>query len=126
MYWGDHHPIHDLWTGTDETWRNGEYLTTMITQAAVDAIDTVADDPLFLFVSYNAPHYPLHAPQEYVDRNAHLPEDRRMIAAMMSAVDDGVGEIVAALERRGIADNTIILFSSDNGPSAEERKLAER
>ncbi|SDS28187.1 sulfatase-like hydrolase/transferase [Microlunatus soli] len=121
MYWGDHHPIHDLWTGTQETWRNGEYLTTMITDAAVQVIDEVADDPMFLFVSYNAPHYPLHAPQEYVDRNAHLPEDRRMIAAMMSAVDDGVGEIVAALERQGIRDNTIILFSSDNGPSAEER-----
>lgn len=121
MYWGDHHPIHDLWSGTQEAWRNGEYLTTMITDAAVQVIDTVVDDPMFLFVSYNAPHYPLHAPQEYVDRNAHLPEDRRMIAAMMSAVDDGVGEIVAALERQGILDDTLILFSSDNGPSAEER-----
>lgn len=121
MYWGDHHPLHDLWDDGDEVWRNGEYLTTMITDAAVGVIEQVTDRPTFLFVSYNAPHYPLHAPQEYVDRNAHLPEDRRMIAAMMSAVDDGVGEIVAALERQGIRDDTIILFSSDNGPSAEER-----
>jgi len=121
MYWGNHHPLHDLWTGKEETWRNGEYLTTLITDAAVDVIDHMDERPTFLFVSYNAPHYPLHAPKEYVDRHRHLPEDRQMIAAMMSAVDDGVGEIVAALERHGIRDDTVIIFSSDNGPSAEER-----
>lgn len=121
MYWGGHNPIHDLWTGTRETWRNGEYLTTMITEAAVEVVDHIDTEPTFLFVSYNAPHYPLHAPAEYVDRHLHLPEDRRMIAAMVSAVDDGVGAIVAALEQRGMRDDTIILFSSDNGPSAEER-----
>lgn len=120
MYWDRANPLHDLWVGAEETWRNGEYLTTMITDAAVDFIEK-ADGPQFLFVSYNAPHYPLHAPADYVARHAHLPEDRRMIAAMMSAVDDGVGRIVETLERLGRRDDTIVFFSSDNGPSAEER-----
>ncbi len=121
MYWDARtNPLHDLWEGTEETWRNGEYLTTMITDRACEFIEKV-DGPSFLFVSYNAPHYPLHAPEEYVARHADLPPDRRMIAAMMSAVDDGVGRIVEALERTGKRNDTIIFFSSDNGPSAETR-----
>ncbi len=120
MYWGRLLPIHDLWHQDGEVWRNGQYLTTMITDTAVELIEQ-ATEPYFAVVSYNAPHYPLHAPQEYVDRFAHLPEDRRMIAAMIAAVDDGVGQIVQALERTGQRENTIVFFSSDNGPSAEER-----
>lgn len=120
MYWDRANPLHDLWVGAEETWRNGEYLTTMITDAAVEFLERVSE-PSFLFVSYNAPHYPLHAPAEYVSRFDHLPPDRRMIAAMIAAVDDGVGRIVETLERLGRRDDTIVFFSSDNGPSAEER-----
>lgn len=121
MYWDSRtNPLHDLWEDTDETWRNGEYLTTMITERACEFIEKV-DSPSFLLVSYNAPHYPLHAPEEYVARHADLPWGRRMIAAMISAVDDGVGRIVETLERSGKRDDTIIFFSSDNGPSAETR-----
>ncbi|MGJ6980790.1 sulfatase family protein [Aestuariimicrobium soli] len=121
MYWGRTLPVHDLWEQSDEVWRNGRYLTHMITETACQVIEERGDDPFFLMVSYNAPHYPLHAPQEYVDRFGHLPDDRRMIAAMIAAVDDGVGELVATLEREGLRDNTVIMFSSDNGPSAEAR-----
>lgn len=120
MYWGRSLPIHDLWEGQDEVWHNGEYLTDVLTRKAVEAIE-LADGPFHLTVSYTAPHYPLHAPARYVERFAHLPEGRRMIAAMIAAVDDGVGEIVDALERTGARDDTLIFFSSDNGPSAEAR-----
>ncbi len=120
MYWDRANPLHDLWQGSEETWRNGEYLTTMITDAACEFLERV-EGPSFLFVSYNAPHYPLHAPAEYVARFDHLPDDRRMIAAMMAAVDDGVGRIVETLDRLGRRENTIVFFSSDNGPSAESR-----
>ena len=63
----------------------------------------------------------MHAPQKYMDRFAHLPWDRQVMAAMMSAVDDGVGEILAELERQGILENTVIYYQSDNGPSRETR-----
>ncbi|MBT5532331.1 sulfatase-like hydrolase/transferase, partial [Candidatus Poribacteria bacterium] len=69
----------------------------------------------------NAPHYPMHAPQKYVDRFPDLPWDRQIMAAMVAAVDDGVGDICQALRDAGIDDDTLIFFSSDNGPSRETR-----
>ncbi len=63
----------------------------------------------------------MHAPEKYMERFAHLPWDRQVMAAMISAVDDGVGAIHAELERLGLADNTLSVFTSDNGPSRESR-----
>src|SRR5690606_11126797 len=116
-------PLHDLWENDQEVYHNGEYLTELITQRAVKFIrQTAVDDrPFFLYVAYNAPHYPMHAPQHYLDRFPHLPWDRQIMAAMLSAVDDGVGAIMAELARQGIAENTAIFFQSDNGPSRETR-----
>ncbi len=123
FYWGGQNPTHDLWRNGEEIWRNGEYLTDLVTRRAVEEIDQAAavDEPLFLFVGYNAPHYPMHAPAEHMERFAHLPWDRRVMAAMLSAVDDGVGEILAALERNGMRENAFLFFQSDNGPSRESR-----
>jgi arylsulfatase A-like enzyme len=72
-------------------------------------------------VAYNAPHFPMHAPEKYMQRYAHLPWDRQVMAAMISAVDDGVGEIVRVLKEQGLYEDTVIFFSSDNGPSTEAR-----
>jgi arylsulfatase A len=120
MYWGVRYPIHDLWSDDTEIWQNGQYLTDLITDRAVEFIEGTAD-PFLCYVSYNAPHYPMHAPADAMDKFAHLPWDQQVMAAMISRVDDGVGRIVEALERTGRLDDTIIFFSSDNGPSAEER-----
>jgi arylsulfatase A-like enzyme len=118
-----HNPLHDLWENDQEVYRNGRYLTELITERAVEYIRQAAGAgaPFLLYVAYNAPHYPMHAPQEYLDRFPGLPWDRRIMAAMLAAMDDGVGAIVAELERRGIRDNTIVCFQSDNGPSRETR-----
>lgn len=118
---GGSNPTHDLWENEEEVYDNGEYLTERITRKSVDFIQRHKDEPFFLFVSYNAPHYPMHAPQKYLDRFPNLPWDRRIMAAMISAVDDGVGEITATLESLGLSENTIIYFQSDNGPSRESR-----
>jgi len=116
------HPVHDLWRNEEEVWENGRYLTEMITEKAVDFIAEAEDDrPFLLYVAYNAPHYPMHAPKEYVDRFPDLPPDRRIMAAMIAAVDDGVGAVMEALRRKGIDEDTIVFFSSDNGPSTEAR-----
>ncbi|MEQ8674453.1 MAG: sulfatase-like hydrolase/transferase [Aggregatilineales bacterium] len=116
-------PLHDLWENDTEIWYNGEYLTDLITERAVQFIRRTSreDSPFFLYVPYNAPHYPMHAPQQYMDRFADLPWDRQIMAAMLSAVDDGVGAIRAELARQGQLENTIIFFMSDNGPSRETR-----
>lgn len=126
FYWGQGHgvnPLHDLWENETEVWENGRYMTELITERSVDFIKRSREQeaPFFLFASYNAPHYPMHAPQEYMDRFAHLPWDRQVMAAMIAAVDDGVGEIVEALKEAGCYEDTVIFFSSDNGPSSESR-----
>ena len=116
-------PMHDLWHNDREVWRNGEYMTEMITDDSVRFVREAAgeDEPFLLVVAYNAPHYPMHAPDTYMDRFAHLPWDRQVMAAMISAVDDGVGDVMAELARQGLAENTCTFFMSDNGPSRESR-----
>ncbi|MDP6713182.1 MAG: sulfatase-like hydrolase/transferase [SAR202 cluster bacterium] len=128
-YWGANrpgpglNPTHDLWEDNGEIWRNGEYFTDLIADKAVEYLREMnaSDEPFFLYVPFNAPHYPMHAPQEYMDRFPDLPWDRQVMAAMISAVDDAVGKIMNELERLGVADNTLSFFTSDNGPSRETR-----
>ena len=125
FYWGmadgNTNPTHDLWEDNEEVYDNGKYMTERITDKSIDFIRRHKDEPFMLYVAYNAPHYPMHAPEKYMKRFSHLPWDRQVMAAMISAVDDGVGEIKNELIRQGIADNTIIYFQSDNGPSRESR-----
>jgi arylsulfatase A-like enzyme len=72
--------------------------------------------PLFLYLAFTAPHTPFQAPQEYIARFDYIAdENRRIYAAMISVMDDEVGKVVAALEKRGMRDKTIIIFQSDNG-----------
>jgi arylsulfatase A-like enzyme len=116
-------PTHDLWEDDEEVWRNGEYFTEMIANKAVEYIREMAskDEPFFLYVPFNAPHYPMHAPEEYMDRFDHLPWDRQVMAAMISVVDDSIGKIMNEVDRLGLAGDTLSIFTSDNGPSRESR-----
>ncbi|NGP45298.1 sulfatase-like hydrolase/transferase [Bacillaceae bacterium SIJ1] len=121
FYW-EMPPVHDLWHNEEEVWHNGEYMTELIAEKAVDFIQKYDEtDPFFLYVPFNAPHYPMHAPEKYMKRFDHLPWDRQVMAAMISAVDDAVGEVVNTLKRSGQYEDTVIFFSSDNGPSVEAR-----
>ena len=116
-------PTHDLWEDNEEIWRNGEYFTELIADKAIEYLRemSASDKPFFLYVPFNAPHYPMHAPQEYMDRFSELPWDRQVMAAMISAVDDAVGKIMNEVERLGATSNTLSFFTSDNGPSRETR-----
>jgi arylsulfatase A-like enzyme len=118
-------PVHDLWENEDEVWHNGEYLTELITEKAVKFIEKTEDEPFFLYVPYNAPHYPMHAPKEYLERYPELPPDRKIMAAMISAMDDGIGSIIKTLKNLNKYEDTVIFFSSDNGPSTESRNYLD-
>lgn len=118
---GGVNPTHDLWENDKEIYANGDYLTERITRKSVDFIRRHQDEPFFLYVAYNAPHYPMHAPEKYLARFPDLPWERRIMAAMLSAVDDGVGEILQTLTQLGLREDTIVYFQSDNGPSRESR-----
>jgi arylsulfatase A-like enzyme len=71
---------------------------------------------MFLYVPFNAPHSPLQAPEEYLEKYRQIqPKKRRTFAAMVTCLDDAVGTIVAALDEAGQSENTLIVFTSDNG-----------
>ncbi|MEJ7736809.1 MAG: sulfatase-like hydrolase/transferase [Chitinophagaceae bacterium] len=98
----------------DET----EYLTDAFSREASRMVKDASNKkkPFFLFVSYNAPHVPLEAKAEDLKKFENIPDkDRRTYAAMVYAVDRGVGEIVKTLKATNQFDNTLIVFLSDNG-----------
>ena len=99
-----------------------EYLTSEFSNHAVKFIKENQENPYFLYVSYNAPHGPLEATQEYLDKFKHIEDkDRRTYLAMVSAMDDGIGSIVNTLKETGNYENTLIFFLSDHGgPYPEE------
>ncbi|WP_197526978.1 sulfatase-like hydrolase/transferase [Pirellulimonas nuda] len=105
-------PANDEAAWTDEP----GYRIDIQTEAALEFIRKNKDNPFFLDLNYFAPHVPLAAPQEYLDRfPGPMPERRRYALAMISAVDDGVGRLLDLLDESGTADDTLIFFTSDNG-----------
>ena len=119
--------------GVTDWYRNGEvveeegYDTTLFGAEAVrliDGHDTAT--PLFLYLAFTAPHTPFQAPQGYLDRYAHIAdEQRRAYAAMITAMDEEIGRVVEALERAGMRENTLIVFSSDNGGTRDKMFAGE-
>jgi arylsulfatase A-like enzyme len=93
-----------------------DYYLDVQTEAALSFIRRQGKKPFFFYLAYLAPHTPLIATQKYLDRfPGDMPERRRTALAMMSAIDDGVGRITGLLEEKGLLDNTIIVYLSDNG-----------
>lgn len=122
-YWGEPKRVnfHDLWRNRTEIFEDGRYFTERITEETVEFVNRAKGSPFCAYVAYNAPHYPMHAPEKYVRRFEALPPERRVYAAMVAAVDDGIGQIRKALEANGQAENTLLFFVGDNGATTERR-----
>jgi arylsulfatase A-like enzyme len=112
------------WHQNDEPIQPKGYTTDLIAAAASDFIARHAPDgPYFCYAPFTAPHEPLQAAEKYVAKYSHLddkpndgkPSDKQKLAAMIEAMDDGIGRILAAIEKSGAADNTVVWFMSDNG-----------
>jgi arylsulfatase A-like enzyme len=92
------------------------YLTDDFANRAADFIVRHTYEPFFLYVAFNAPHTPLQVTKKYYDRFPQIADHKmRVYAGMISALDDGVGQILATLEKQGLADKTLVVFLSDNG-----------
>ena len=92
------------------------YLTDYFTEQALRVIDANRDRPFFLYLAHWAPHTPLQATREDYEALSHIENHReRVYAAMIRALDRGVGRVLDALERNGLEENTLVLFTSDNG-----------
>ena len=103
-------------------YRNGEplkeegYTTHLIAKEACKVIASGDQSkPLFLYVPFNGVHSPFQAPDSYLKPYAHLKGNRQKLAGMLAAVDEAIGQIEAALKQAGRLENTLIVFSSDNG-----------
>lgn len=92
------------------------YLTEAFTREALSFISANRDRPFFLYLAHTAPHTPLEATRPYLDRYLDVPDrGMRIYSAMVSALDDSVGEIRQRLAREGLEKDTLIIFLSDNG-----------
>ena len=92
------------------------YLTDALADRAADFIGRNKSTPFFLYVAFNAVHTPMQATDKYLARFSQIAdEQRRTYAAMLSAMDDGIGKTMAALRAANLEENTIIFFFSDNG-----------
>lgn len=123
--WGGrdmHHTLPMLHNGKQVQWN--QYLTRELTDAGIRFIEKNREQPFFLFVSYNAPHEYLEAPAETIAKYPPesmtkvpgVPEKSRSIyAAMVDEMDQGIGRLLATLDKLDLAENTVVWFLSDHG-----------
>lgn len=104
------------WHHDGLTVREEGYATDLMgAEAARFVREAPAEKPWFLYVPFNAPHSPFQAKEEDLKKYAHLPKPRRIYAAMVDSMDQAIGRVLAEVEARADAGNTLVLFFSDNG-----------
>ena len=105
------------WYRDNKPLKEKGYTTTLIGHDAVKYIGAQnPSTPFYLYLTFNAPHTPYQAPKEYVDRYPNIADPtRRTYAGMVACLDDNIGRVVAALDQKGLRENTLIVFHSDNG-----------
>lgn len=114
---------HHYKTGVRSWHRNDQYVeeeghaTDLITDEAVRIIESDHSKPFFLYVAYSVPHHPLNEPDKWTAPYQGRIQDasRRLFAASVTHMDYGIGRIIDALERKGLRENTLVVFVSDNG-----------
>ncbi len=97
------------------------YLTFSFANKAVEFIDKNKNNPFFLTLTFNAPHDPFQAPKAYYNHIHESDPVKKIYYAMIEALDDAMGDVVAALKEHNLYDNTLIIFTSDNGGAAYTR-----
>ena len=97
------------------------HATDLFTQWAINYIDerAKAGQPFFLYLAYNAPHTPIQPPVDWLERvkkrEKGIDDKRARLVALIEHLDDGIGKVLAALKVAGVSDNTLVIFTSDNG-----------
>lgn len=97
------------------------HATDLFTEWAIDYLNDrrMHEQPFLLYLAYNAPHTPIQPPEEWVDkvkaRESGITDRRAKLVALIEHMDDGIGKVLTALETNGQSDNTIVVFTSDNG-----------
>ncbi len=93
-----------------------KYLTDAFSREAVAFVERHHNEAFFLYLAYNAVHTPMQAPQRYKDSFKHITEQKRRIyAGMLTAMDEGIGKLLAKLRELGLEKDTLLFFINDNG-----------
>ena len=134
-FYGTYLGVLDHWTHTRDKYdgydfrrdeemvysASGVYSTDLYTQEALSLIESkqTSSDPFFLYLPYQALHAPLQVPRQYVDlvSDSVTDPERRVYLAMLAAIDDSIGQVVDSLKANDLYNNTIIVFTTDNGGS---------
>ena len=111
---------HDLYEGTEEVFKEGEYFPDLITDRALNYIEKNQDNRFLLFIGFNIPHYPEQALEEHTRLYADMEMPRRSYAAITTTTDYYIGKVLDKLDELQLTENTIVIFQSDNGHSAED------
>ncbi len=115
--------FHDLYEGTEEVWADGKYFPDLMVERSLAFLEENQDNPFFLYVPFNIPHYPEQALAESAKLYEGMEDPvRRSYAAMVSTTDHYVGLVIDKLEELNLRENTIVIFMSDNGASTEDNK----
>lgn len=110
------------WHRDDKVCRDEGYSTHLLAREAVRLVsEHDATKPLFLYVPFNAVHAPHQVPEKYTQLYPDLKGQRRIYAGMVTAMDEAIGQVVAAIDKKGLTKRTLFLFSSDNGGPAPGR-----
>jgi len=122
----DAHGVLD-WQRDNEPVKEPGYVTQLLGSDAVKRIAAHdAKTPLFMYLAFTAPHTPYQAPPEYLERYKGIADEtRRAYAGMVACLDDEIGKVIAALEKKGLRENTLIVFHSDNGGTRDARFTGE-
>lgn len=106
----------DDWYRDDKPLKEEGYTTHLLAKEACRLIEKRdPNKPLFLYVPFNGVHAPLQVPEKYTEPYSNIEGNRRKMAGMLAAVDEAIGQIVGALDKAGIREDTLIVFSADNG-----------
>lgn len=112
---------HDWYRNGVEEWATGNHSGDLIVDEAIQFLRDSKESPVFMYLAFGSPHYPLNAYNQYQYLFEHLDEPRRSYAAIMATLDEQVGRLLQEIEAMGERENTMIIFLSDHGHSNEAR-----
>lgn len=115
--------FHDLYEGTREVFKPGEFFPDLMMEQALTFLNENREQPFFLYLALNTPHYPEQPPEKFFKMYENLQEPRRTYAAFVSMTDANIGRVLDELESLGLRDDTIVVFQSDNGHSIEDYQI---
>lgn len=112
--------FHDLYEGTEAVTADGKYFPELMVRRSLKFIEENRENPFFLYVPFNIPHYPEQALAEHEKLYADVQDPaRKSYGAMITTTDHYIGQVIDKLEELGLRENTIVVFMSDNGHSEE-------